>query len=84
MGKVQKTFALWITQIERAARQFGWDDPSTAAATQSRMMGAAASWLQSELIMNRPYLTFQGDAGLRAALLRRFAEQITQLSAIKA
>ena len=83
-GKQTENIRLWITQIERSQKQFNWDDASTSAATQSRMQGAAASWLQSEMILGRKYPAFAGDNGLRQALLKRFAEQITQLSAIKA
>ena len=83
-GKQTENVRLWVVQVERAARQYDWNDASTAAAAQSRMMGAAASWLQSELILGNDFLEFAGDDGLREALLRRFAEQITQLSAIKA
>ena len=84
---------LFIASVTSLATGFGWDDPETAQAAKSRLLGAGQQWLEALRKKNIAYDIFVDTVnnagvvqaiGLRTALIRRFGERISELAAADA
>ena len=88
-GATGRDIDVWIWNVERCRRQFGWTDATTSASAQGRMKEAAAYWLHAKKLSGVEFNHWDDPAGagivnLRPALLERFKIRINALVAADA
>ena len=86
-GGLDKDVDIWISHVERAQQQFGWNDAVTAACAKCKCSGKAAYWLQARSLSGELFPNWANGAvadNLRQALKDRFKITINQLAAAEA
>ena len=83
-GKEDGSIELFVSSLQGAGRTFGWDDACLAAAAKQRLDGDAAAWMMANEKQNLMYNGWDGDDGLKKALMTRFFPAITEAESASA
>jgi hypothetical protein len=87
---------IWIRQVDRCRKQFGWTPEVTCEAAKTRLRGKAAYWMEVQERLGRAPETFRDRAavavgpnqaavahrtGLEAMFLERYKPKVTSITA---
>ena len=74
----------WCESLDRSQVQFQWTMAQNASVAVSRAGSKVSGWIRAQRLSRTTYDVWDTDAGLRAAIIKRFGPTVTALQSVHA